>query len=82
MISADEGKDAAAGRRGLEQAYHGVVGIGAGVAEPDPPLAVVRKCASRSSASATAWPTAQEARLTAPMSLAALLTASATAGWL
>ena len=43
MISADEGKDAAAGRRGLEQAYHGVVGVGAGVAEPDPPLAAVRK---------------------------------------
>ena len=44
VIGPDEGEDAAtAGRRGFQQAHHGVVGVGAGVAEPDPSLAIVRE---------------------------------------
>ena len=40
VIRADEGEDAAARRRRLQQAHDGVVGVRAGMAEPDPALAI------------------------------------------
>ena len=79
MIGADEGEDAAAGRGRLQQAHHGVVGVGAGMAEPDPALAIVRQARQQVLSQPDRVP--DRARGEADRShVAASLTASASAG--
>ena len=81
MIGADEGEDAAARRRRLQQANDGVVGVRAGMAEPDPPLAIVGQARQQVLRQADRVPDGTGGEAHSPMFPTASLTASASAGW-